>query len=193
MAKLRSPFLVALAASLVFAACGTSSIDPARPDSGSGSGSGSGSSSSGGSASSSSGVSGSSGGADCGAIESFPAILTVVSSTGAPLACDAVFWLESPTDDGPGAPVTASLCNASAPLAGCPASPADAGGVPCVYALDLGALGTTSDQIMVSQPGYPSTFVTGVNEGEGGCVPYVAPSTTTVTLQPIVDAAVDDG
>ncbi len=114
----------------------------------------------------------------CDSIAEVPATVTVLSSTGAAIPCDATFTVLD-EDDG-GAPFLS--CNAGgAAQGGCPTASTDGGPTSCIYALSLGETGAHS--IEVSQAGFQAQIVSGVSAGETGCgVATVPASHVTVTL-----------
>jgi hypothetical protein len=181
----------ALVTILAITACSSGAPPSGEPPDGSsssGSSSGAGSSGAGSSG-------GSSGGEQCGSVSLFPAIVTVESSTGAPIVCDATFqFVDQPDGSAPSGNV-GTPC-ASAALGGCP-SPTDAGGASCVYAINLDSSidlgGTPPFTIEVDQPGFEPAILSGIHAGETGCtVPTVAASTVTVKLTPsAADASAD--
>jgi hypothetical protein len=128
--------------------------------------------------------SGDSGGgqSNCDAVEIIPAIVTVVSATGAPIACDATFSVLDAPDAGAGSSApTIGAC--ATDVAGCPANPTNGATVPCAYYLDgYASTGGGSYTLQVSQAGFASQVVTGITTGVGGCATEGAASHTTVTL-----------
>lgn len=117
---------------------------------------------------------------DCGAIASFPPILTVVDvMTGAPI-CDPSFSVVHCTYD-PG-PISSFPCG----VGDCSSSSPDGAPPPCQFLLKLApSVGANSCTLSVTAPGYATTTVDGVVSGIGGCVPTMIPgSNITVTLTP---------
>ena len=172
LAALRSMFLA-----LLLASCGSSGSKPADGSGGTGGG----------------GTSGTSG-PDCGAITTYPPIVTVVFADTASPVCDPTFTVVDRPDGGSMTSLdgTPYACGVTTNF-GCPGAPADGGASPCAYALSGLAQGQASTYgLRVSQAGYASAVVS-VMSGVGGCVPEVPASHTTVTLHPLADGATDGG
>ena len=213
MTKLTRTLLVLVpvtvfAGGLASVAC-TSTTDTPGGGSSSGSSSGgssSGASSSGGSSSGgsssgasssggwSSGESSSGGGPDCGRFEQFPPIVVVSSSTGLPFTCNATFQVLDLPD--------ASIVPVNGDAVLCPPPGADAATAPtgcfaadagasfaCTYVLEGLTLANGPFSLQVSEPGFVSATITKVAPGEGGCVPYTAPTTSDVTLDAVPEDA----
>jgi hypothetical protein len=119
---------------------------------------------------------------DCGVLEELPPVFTVVDgSTAAPI-CDATFVVE--LDASTSVQATTYRCSAADRI-GCPViSTTDGQAPPCVYLL-YGLLQTgQSYTVAVSAPGYLTSVVTGVTEGQAATCgfPFLAPSQLTVGL-----------
>jgi hypothetical protein len=126
-------------------------------------------------------------GPDCGAVEEIPAILTVVTSTGTPLDCDATITALDGPDAGPGNSSAPNIAPCDAYVTGCTASPEDGGAAAaCGYTLAYGgSISASTYTVQISQPGFVTQVVPGVTSGVGGCVPQVPGSHITVTLKPV--------
>ncbi len=119
-----------------------------------------------------------------------PAILTVVSATGEPIACDAQLSLVGGTDAGEGS-ASFFACEPDSKIGGCPVPD---GGDACVYALQANGAqgaGIATYTVEVSQAGFVSQVIPNVATGVGGCVATQAPSQITVTLVPAPDGGSD--
>jgi hypothetical protein len=125
----------------------------------------------------------------CNAIQYVPPVVTVVSASGAPIACDATFTLAYQPGSSaplPGSAVTGFLCSSDAglPVYGCPTGANAGAAAACVYLIDGIDLGNVEPyELTVSQTGFQSVTIDGFHAGEGGCVPAVAASSVTVTLE----------